>query len=137
MLHEEGLDNVFARHERLAEAVRSAVRAWGLEIWCRDPGAYSPAVTVATMPDALNADQFRKLVLETFNMSLGTGLNKLAGKAFRIGHLGHTNELTVLGALAGIEMGLELGAIPHEKGGVGAAMAYLAETARPATARAA
>jgi alanine-glyoxylate transaminase/serine-glyoxylate transaminase/serine-pyruvate transaminase len=137
MLHEEGLDNVFARHERLAEAVRCAVRAWGLEIWCRDSGAYSPAVTVATMPDALNADQFRKLVLETFNMSLGTGLNKLAGKAFRIGHLGYTNELTVLGALAGVEMGLELGGIPHEKGGVGAAMAYLTETACPATARAA
>jgi alanine-glyoxylate transaminase/serine-glyoxylate transaminase/serine-pyruvate transaminase len=137
MLHEEGLDNVFARHERLAEAVRRAVRAWGLEIWCRDPRAYSPAVTTVTMPDALNADQFRKLVLESFNMSLGTGLNKLAGKAFRIGHLGYTNELTVLGAIAGVEMGLELGGIPHQKGGVGAAMAYLAETARPATAQAA
>ncbi len=137
MLFEEGLDNVFARHERLAEAVRQAVRAWGLEIWCRDPRSYSPAVTVVTMPDALNADQFRKLVLEAFNMSLGTGLNKLAGKAFRIGHLGYTNELTVLGALAGVEMGLELGGIPHQKGGVGAAMSYLTETARPATAQAA
>jgi alanine-glyoxylate transaminase/serine-glyoxylate transaminase/serine-pyruvate transaminase len=137
MLFEEGLDNVFARHERLAEAVRRAVKAWGLEIWCRDPRSYSPGVTVAAMPDALNADQFRKVVLDTFHMSLGTGLNKLAGKAFRIGHLGYTNELTMLGALAGIEMGLELGGIPHQKGGVDAAMAYLAETARPATARAA
>ncbi len=137
MLFEEGLDNVFARHERLAETVRRAVQGWGLEIWCRDAQAYSPAVTVVTMPDALNADQFRKLVLETFNMSLGTGLNKLAGKAFRIGHLGYTNELTVLGALAGVEMGLELAGIPHQKGGVGAAMAYLTETARPATAQAA
>ncbi len=137
MLHEEGLDNVFARHERLGEAVRRAVQAWGLEIWCRDAKSYSPAVTAVALPDAHNADAFRKLVLEQFNMSLGTGLNKLAGKAFRIGHLGYTNELTILGALAGVEMGLELAGIPHEKGGVGAAMAYLAETARPATARAA
>ncbi len=137
MLHEEGLDNVFARHERLAEAVRCAVQAWGLEIWCRDPRCYSPAVTTVAMPDSLNADAFRKLVLENFNMSLGTGLNKLAGKAFRIGHLGYTNELTVLGALCGVEMGLELGAIPHAKGGISAAMAYLTETPRSATARAA
>ncbi len=137
MLHEEGLDNVFARHERLAEAVRRAVSAWGLEIWCREPRSYSPAVTAVTLPDAHNADAFRKLVLEAFNMSLGTGLNKLAGKAFRIGHLGYTNELTILGALAGVEMGLELGGIPHQKGGVGAAMTYLTETARPATAQAA
>jgi alanine-glyoxylate transaminase/serine-glyoxylate transaminase/serine-pyruvate transaminase len=137
MLHEEGLDNVFARHERLAEAVRRAVKAWGLEIWCREPKHYSPVVTAVALPDAHNADQFRKLVLEAFNMSLGTGLNKLAGKAFRIGHLGYTNELTILGALAGVEMGLELGGIPHQKGGVDAAMSYLAQTARPATARAA
>lgn len=137
MLHEEGLDNVFARHERLAEATRRAVRAWGLEIWCRDPKAYSPAVTAVTIADGHNADAFRKVVLENFNMSLGTGLNKLAGKAFRIGHLGYTNELTILGALAGVEMGLELAGVPHQKGGVAAAMAYLAETARPATAKAA
>ncbi len=137
MLHEEGLDNVFARHERLGAAVRRAVQAWGLEIWCRDSKSYSPAVTAVTLPDGHNADTFRKLVLEQFNMSLGTGLNKLAGKAFRIGHLGYTNELTILGALSGVEMGLELAGIPHEKGGVGAAMGYLTETARPATARAA
>ncbi len=137
MLHEEGLDNVFARHERLAEAVRRAVRAWGLDIWCRDPEAYSPAVTAVAVPEPHNADAFRKLVLDSFDMSLGTGLNKLAGKAFRIGHLGHTNELTICGALCGVEMGLELAGIPHEKGGVVAAMTYLADTARPATARAA
>jgi alanine-glyoxylate transaminase/serine-glyoxylate transaminase/serine-pyruvate transaminase len=137
MLNEEGLDNVFARHERLAEATRRAVQAWGLEIWCRDPKYYSPAVTAVTMPDGHNADTYRKIVLETFNMSLGTGLNKLAGKAFRIGHLGDTNELTVLGALAGVEMGFELAGVPHKKGGVQAAMEYLAACAKPASAKAA
>jgi len=137
MLHEEGLDNEFARHERLAEATRRAVRGWGLETWCRDARGHSPAVTAVAMPDGHNADTFRKLVLENFNMSLGTGLNKLAGKAFRIGHLGYTNELTILGALTGVEMGLELAGVPHQKGGVAAAMAYIAETARPATAKAA
>jgi alanine-glyoxylate transaminase / serine-glyoxylate transaminase / serine-pyruvate transaminase len=137
MLHEEGLDRVFARHERLAEAVRRAVRGWGLETWCRDAKYHSPVVTAVAMPDAHNADALRKLALEKFDISLGTGLNKLAGKAFRIGHLGHTNELTVLGALCGVEMTLELAGVPHEKAGVAEAMAYLAETARPATARAA
>ena len=137
MLLEEGLDNVFARHERLAEAVRRAVRAWGLDIWCRDPKGYSPAVTAVAVPEPHNADAFRKLVLDNFDMSLGTGLNKLAGKAFRIGHLGYTSELTVCGALCGVEMGLELAGIPHQQGGVAAAMAYLAETARPAKAKAA
>jgi alanine-glyoxylate transaminase/serine-glyoxylate transaminase/serine-pyruvate transaminase len=137
MLHEEGLDNVFARHDRLSEATRRAVRGWGLETWCRDPRAHSPAVTAVAVPDGHNADAFRKVVLENFNMSLGTGLNKLAGKAFRIGHLGYTNELTVLGALAGVEMGFELAGVPHQKGGVAAAMGYLAETARPVTAKAA
>lgn len=137
MLHEEGLDNVFARHERLAEATRRAVKGWGLETWCRDPRAHSPAVTAVSIPEGHNADAFRKIVLENFNMSLGTGLNKLAQKAFRIGHLGYTNELTILGALAGVEMGFELAGVPHQKGGVAAAMSYLAETARPATAKAA
>jgi alanine-glyoxylate transaminase/serine-glyoxylate transaminase/serine-pyruvate transaminase len=137
MLNEEGLDNVFARHERLAEATRRAVRAWGLEIWCRDPKYYSPAVTAVTMPEGHNADAYRKIVLDTFNMSLGTGLNKLAGKAFRIGHLGDTNELTVLGALAGVEMGFELAGVPYKKGGVQAAMEYLAACAKPASAKAA
>ncbi len=137
MLNEEGLDNVFARHERLAEATRRAAQAWGLELWCRDPKYYSPAVTAVAMPDGHNADAFRKVVLEAFNMSLGTGLNKLAGKAFRIGHLGDTNELTIMGALAGVEMGLEIAGVPHQKGGVAAAMAYFAETALPAAAKAA
>ena len=137
MLNEEGLDNVFARHERLAEATRRAVRAWGLEILCRDAKYYSPAVTAVQMPEGYNADAFRKLVLETFNMSLGTGLNKLAGKVFRIGHLGDTNELTIMGALAGVEMALSVAGIPHQKGGVAAAMEYFAETAAPAKAKAA
>lgn len=137
MLNEEGLDNVFARHERLAQATRAAVRAWGLELNCRDARYYSPAVTTVLMPEGHNADAFRKVVLDTFDMSLGTGLNKLAGKAFRIGHLGDTNELTVLGALTGIEMGLEIAGVPHKKGGVDAAMAYLVGAMTPAKAEAA
>jgi alanine-glyoxylate transaminase / serine-glyoxylate transaminase / serine-pyruvate transaminase len=126
LLNEEGLDNVFARHDRLAEATRRAVTAWGLDIWCRDPKYYSAAVTTVAMPEGHNADTFRKLVLDTFDMSLGTGLNKLAGKAFRIGHIGDTNELTVMGALTGVEMSLEIAGVPHKKGGVAAAMSYLA-----------
>jgi alanine-glyoxylate transaminase / serine-glyoxylate transaminase / serine-pyruvate transaminase len=129
MINEEGLENVFARHERLAEATRRAVVGWGLEIQCRDPKYYSPAVTTVIMPEGHNADAYRKVVLDNFNMSLGTGLNKIAGKAFRIGHLGDTNELTVMGALTGVEMGFDLAGVPHKKGGVAAAMAYLAETA--------
>lgn len=129
MINEEGLENVFVRHERLAEATRRAVRAWGLDIQCRDPKFYSPAVTTVVMPEGHNADAFRKIVLDNFNMSLGTGLNKVAGKVFRIGHLGDTNELTVMGALAGVEMGFDLAGVPHKKGGVAAAMSYLADTA--------
>ena len=133
LLNEEGLDNVFARHERLAEATRRAVRGWGFDIWCRDPHYYSAAVTTVAMPEGHNADAFRKLVLDTFDMSLGTGLNKLAGKAFRIGHLGDTNELTVMGALTGVEMALEIAGVPHKKGGVASAMSYLASAmAQPA-----
>ena len=137
MINEEGLENVFARHERLAEATRRAVRAWGLDIQCRDPKYYSPAVTSVIMPDGHNADTYRKIVLDNFNMSLGTGLNKIAGKVFRIGHLGDTNELTIMGALAGVEMGFDLAGVQHKKGGVAAAMSYLAETAKPAKAAAA
>ena len=137
LLHEEGLENVFARHERLGAAVRAAVRAWGLEVNCREAKYDSPAVTTVLMPDGHNADAFRKLTLETFNMSLGTGLNKLAGKAFRIAHLGDTNELTVLGALTGVEMALDVAGVPHKKGGVQAAMAYIAESAKPVSAKAA
>jgi alanine-glyoxylate transaminase / serine-glyoxylate transaminase / serine-pyruvate transaminase len=137
MLNEEGLDNVFARHERLAEATRRAVRAWGLEIWCRDEKYHSPAVTAVITPEGHNADAYRKVVLDAFNMSLGTGLNKLAGKAFRIGHLGDTNELTVLGALTGVEMGFELAGIPYKRGGVTAAMEYIASGAKAESAKAA
>ena len=137
MINEEGLENVFARHERLAEATRCAVRAWGLELNCRDAKYYSPAVTTVLMPEGHNADAFRKLVLDTFNMSLGTGLNRLAGKAFRIGHLGDTNELTVMGALTGVEMALSLAGVPHKKGGVDAAMASLTTAMKPAAAKAA
>ncbi len=128
MLHEEGLDRVFARHERHAEAVRRAVRAWGLEILCRDAKYYSPVLTAVVMPAGHTADDLRKVVLENFDLSLGTGLTKVAGKVFRIGHLGDTNDLTILAALAGVEMGLELAQVPHRADGVKAAMAYITET---------
>lgn len=137
LIHEEGLENVFARHDRLAEATRLAVRTWGLEVNCRDARYDSPAVTTVLMPEGHNADQFRKIVFDNLNMSLGTGLNKLAGKAFRIAHLGDTNELTVLGALTGVEIGLELAGVPHKKGGVQAAMAFIADSAKPKVAKAA
>lgn len=137
MLNEEGLDNVFARHERFAEATRRTVNAWGLDILCANPADYSPAVTAVLVPEGHNADEFRKLALERFNISLGTGLGKVAGKVFRIGHLGDTNELTIIGALAGVEMALGLAGIPHQKGGVAAAMDYFADVAtraKPAAA---
>lgn len=137
MLKEEGFDNVYARHDRLAEATRRAVEAWGLEIWCRDDKYHSPAVTAVMLPEGHNADQFRGNVLQTFDMSLGVGLKKLSGKAFRIGHLGDTNELTIMGALAGVEMGLQISGIPHSKGGVDAAMAFLAEKLSPRSQKAA
>jgi alanine-glyoxylate transaminase / serine-glyoxylate transaminase / serine-pyruvate transaminase len=130
MLHEEGLEAVFARHHRLGKATRLALQAWGLENLCRDPKYYSSTVTAVLLPEGHNADDFRATVLEHFNMSLGAGLNKVAGKVFRIGHLGDTNELTILGALSGVEMGFELAGVPHKKGGVQAAMAYFAESAR-------
>jgi alanine-glyoxylate transaminase / serine-glyoxylate transaminase / serine-pyruvate transaminase len=135
MLFEEGLPNVFARHDRHAEATRRAVRAWELEILCADPREYSSSLTAVLMPEGESADTFRKVVLENFNMSLGQGLSKLAGKVFRIGHLGYFNDLTLCGTLAGAEMGLELAGVAHRKGGVQAAMAYLAESA-PSAARA-
>jgi alanine-glyoxylate transaminase/serine-glyoxylate transaminase/serine-pyruvate transaminase len=127
MLHEFGLENVFARHERHAEAVRRAAKAWGLEIWCRDAKSYSPAVTVISMPEGHDADAFRRLVLDRFNVSLAMGLNKLAGKAFRFGHLGYTNDVTIIGALAAVEMSLELAGVPHHVGGVDAALSYLVQ----------
>ncbi|MBV9405262.1 MAG: aminotransferase class V-fold PLP-dependent enzyme [Acidobacteriaceae bacterium] len=126
MLHEQGLDNVFARHSRLAEATRRAVRAWALEVWCREPAHYSSALTAVAMPQGHSADQVRELALAHFDLSLGTGLSKLAGKTFRIAHLGDTNDLTILGALAGVEMALEMAQVPHRSGGVQAALAYLA-----------
>jgi alanine-glyoxylate transaminase / serine-glyoxylate transaminase / serine-pyruvate transaminase len=129
MLNEEGLDNVFARHDRHAEATRRAVRAWGLEILCRVPEHYSSSLTAVLVPDGHNADEFRAKVLDAFDMSLGTGLTKLQGKVFRIGHLGDTNDLTILGALCGVEMGLALAGIPHKTGGVQAAMQYFASEA--------
>jgi alanine-glyoxylate transaminase/serine-glyoxylate transaminase/serine-pyruvate transaminase len=129
MLHEEGLENVFARHDRHAEATRRAVRAWGLEILCKDPKYYSPVLTAVVMPEGHSADEFRKVVLENFNMSLGSGLSKVAGKVFRIGHLGDFNDLTLVGTLGGVEMGLALAGVPHKKGGAQVAMDYLARTA--------
>ena len=125
MLHEEGLDNVFKRHDRHAAATRKAVQAWGLEVLCQEPKDYSSALTAVLLPDGHNADAFRAGVLQNFNMSLGNGLAKLAGKVFRIGHLGDFNDLMLLGTLSGIEMGLSLANIPHQKGGVDAAMNML------------
>jgi alanine-glyoxylate transaminase/serine-glyoxylate transaminase/serine-pyruvate transaminase len=125
MLHEEGLDNVFARHDRLAEATRRAVRAWGLEILCRDAKFYSPTVTAVLLPEGHDADAFRNLALEHFNISYGMSFGRFAGKFFRIGHLGDINDLTLLGALAGTEMALSLAGVPHKKGGVQAAMDYI------------
>jgi alanine-glyoxylate transaminase/serine-glyoxylate transaminase/serine-pyruvate transaminase len=125
LLDEEGLDNVFARHKRHAEATRRAVNAWGLEIVCQNPAEYSPVLTAVMMPAGHSEVAFRKVVLEHFNMSLGSGLGKVADKVFRIGHLGDFNDLTLMGTLAGVEMGLELAGVPHKKGGVDAAMAYL------------
>ncbi len=131
MLHEEGLDNVFARHERHAEATRRALAAWGLENLCKEPKYYSPVLTAVVMPEGHNADQLRKVILDHFDLSLGTGLSKVAGKVFRIGHLGDTNDLTIIGTLAGVEMGLGLAKVPHKPGGVVAAMQFLQATAKP------
>ena len=125
MLHEEGLDNVFARHNRFAEATRRAVRAWGLEPLCRDPKYYSPTVTAVLLPEGYDADKLRDLALDHFNISYGTSFGKFAGRYFRIGHLGDTNDLTILGALAGTEMALSLFGVPIKKGGVQAAMDYI------------
>lgn len=125
MLHEEGLDNVFARHRRHSEATRRAVQAWGLEVLCREPRDYSHSLTAVEMPEGYNADEFRATVLEHFNMSLGNGLSKLAGKVFRIGHLGDFNDLMLVGTLAGVEMGLALADVPHQTGGVSRATDYL------------
>ncbi len=125
MLLEEGLDEVFARHQRLAAATRAAVQHWGLEVLCQEPRDYSPVLTAVLMPPGHDADQFRQVVLDNYNMSLGSGLSKVAGKVFRIGHLGECNELTLMAALSGVEMGLRVAGVPHRAGGVDAAMALL------------
>jgi alanine-glyoxylate transaminase/serine-glyoxylate transaminase/serine-pyruvate transaminase len=130
MLEEEGFANIFARHNRHAEATRRAVRAWGLEILCAVPEEYSSTLTAVMMPAGHDADKLRKTILEAYDMSLGTGLGKMAGKIFRIGHLGDFNDLTLAGTLAGVEMGLALAGVPHKKGGVLAAMEYLADCAK-------
>jgi alanine-glyoxylate transaminase/serine-glyoxylate transaminase/serine-pyruvate transaminase len=137
MLFEEGLPQVFARHDRHAEATRRAVRAWGLEILCADPAEYSSSLTAILMPEGHNADAFRKVVLDRYDLSLGQGLGKLTGKIFRIGHLGWFNDLMLCGTLAGVEMGLALANVPHRKGGVDAAMEYLSTVPAAALVRAA
>jgi alanine-glyoxylate transaminase/serine-glyoxylate transaminase/serine-pyruvate transaminase len=138
MLFEEGLENVFARHDRHAEATRRAVRAWGLEVLCENPEEYSSSLTAILVPDGYDADELRRVILDNFNMSLGTGLGKLKGKVFRIGHLGDFNDLMLVGTLGGVEMGLTLTGIPFSKGGVTAALDYLTDarlSSRPAVAR--
>jgi alanine-glyoxylate transaminase/serine-glyoxylate transaminase/serine-pyruvate transaminase len=137
MILEEGLDNVFARHERLAEACRSAVRAWGLEVQCIDPAVYSPVLTGVMTPEGIDADAVRKTIYEHFDMSLGTGLGKLKGRMFRIGHLGDCNDLTLMATLAGVEMGLKLAGVPLAASGLPAAMASLTSQPRANTLKAA
>ena len=127
MLREEGLPAVFARHQRHAEATRRAVRGWGLEVLCRNPAEYSGSLTAVMFPEGHDADAFRREVLARFDMSLGTGLGRLAGRVFRIGHLGYFNDLMLCGTLCGVEMGLALRDVPHRRNGVAEALAYLQE----------
>jgi alanine-glyoxylate transaminase/serine-glyoxylate transaminase/serine-pyruvate transaminase len=132
ILEEEGLHNVFARHDRHAEATRRAVQTWGLEILCADPNEYSSSLTAVMMPEGYSADALRKVILENFNMSLGSGLGKVADKIFRIGHLGNFNDLMLVGTLSGVEMGLSLTGIPSSRGGVTTAVDYLEMTRKDA-----
>jgi alanine-glyoxylate transaminase/serine-glyoxylate transaminase/serine-pyruvate transaminase len=125
MLFEEGLENVFARHTRHADATRRAVQAWGLELVCRNPAEYSSSLTAVMMPEGYDADALRKVILDRFDLSLGTGLGKLKGKIFRIGHLGDFNDLMLTGTLGGVEMGLAMAGVPFKTGGVAAALEYL------------
>jgi alanine-glyoxylate transaminase / serine-glyoxylate transaminase / serine-pyruvate transaminase len=137
MIDEEGFDHVLGRHARHGEATRAAVRAWGLDIVPENPAEYSNSLTAVYTPDGHSADRLRQIILEQFDMSLGTGLGKLAGRVFRIGHLGSFNDLMLAGTLSGVEMGLALAGVPHKAGGVQAAMASLtasAQTAQPASA---
>lgn len=126
MLLEEGLDTVFARHERYAEATRRAARAWGLELQCQNPRGYAPGVTAIRTPEGYSADHLRAVILEHFNMSLGNGLGRVDDRVFRIGHMGDLGVLQLTGTLSGVEMGLRVAGIPHSPGGVQAAMDYLA-----------
>lgn len=135
MLHEEGLSNVFRRHDRHAEATRAAVHAWGLEVVCEDPREYSSSLTAIFMPEGHDADRLREFILENFDMSLGTGLGRFAGKVFRIGHLGHFNDLMLAGSLSGVEMGLRLAGVPHQPGGLTAALNSLVLSHQRAGAR--
>ena len=135
MLFEEGLDNVFARHKRYGAAARAALATWGLQNQCADPKAYSPILTAIVMPEGHDADQFRKVVLDNFDMSLGAGLGKVKGKVFRVGHIGHFNDLMLMGALSGIEMALDLAKVPYRSGGVLAAMNVLTGGDGVATSR--
>ena len=127
MLNEEGLENVFARHTRHAAATRTAVEAWGLEVVCKNPDEFSGSLTAVFVPENSSADKLRGVILEAFDMSLGTGLGKLADRVFRIGHLGNFNDLMLAGTLSGVEMGLALANVPHRAGGVQAALDYLAK----------
>ena len=124
MMEEEGMDNVVARHERMAEATRRAVRHWGLEILCADPKAYANALTAIMVPEGVNADQVRAAILENYDVSLGAGLGKVAGKVFRIGHLGWMNELMVVGGIAGVELGMGMAGVKFKAGGVQAAVEF-------------
>ncbi|HEV2099307.1 MAG TPA: aminotransferase class V-fold PLP-dependent enzyme [Stellaceae bacterium] len=125
LLDEEGLPAVFRRHARHAEATRRAVAGWGLEVLCADPREYSNTLTAVLVPDGFDADRLREIILDNFDMSLGTGLGRVKGKAFRIGHLGWFNDLMLCGTLSGVEMGLHRAGVPHRAGGVAAALEYL------------
>jgi alanine-glyoxylate transaminase/serine-glyoxylate transaminase/serine-pyruvate transaminase len=132
MLLEEGLPEVFARHHRHGEATRAAVKAWGLEVLALDPREFSDSLTAVLMPQGSDADEFRKIALENYDISFGAGLGKLKGSIFRIGHLGDFNDLMLMGTLAGVEMGLRAAGVPHKSGGVQAAMDSLAGERAPA-----
>ena len=131
MLLDEGLENVFARHDRHAAATRAAVQAWGLEVLALDPREYSSTLTAVLMPEGYDADMFRQVALNKYDISLGTGLGKVKGKVFRIGHLGDFNDLMLIGSLAGVEMGLSAAGVPHKAGGVQAAMNLLMKSTEP------
>jgi len=129
MILDEGLENVFARHRRLAATTRKAVKAWDLEMCCVDPDDNTDSLTAVWMPDGHDADELRRLILDRFDMSLGTGLGKVKGKVFRIGHLGDMNDLMLAGTLCGVEMGLGMAGVPHTRGGIEAALGHLSSTA--------